>query len=58
MPIAATLWLHLDCDKNHARYAMASMLPNIPVIFVSGGPMRLCKIQHGNMGQVLDLIDQ
>jgi dihydroxy-acid dehydratase len=46
-----------NCDKITPGMLMASMRLNIPVIFVSGGPMEAGKIQHGKSVTSLDLID-
>jgi dihydroxy-acid dehydratase len=46
-----------NCDKITPGMLMASLRLNIPVVFVSGGPMEAGKIQHGNTVKSLDLID-
>jgi dihydroxy-acid dehydratase len=46
-----------NCDKITPGMLMASLRLNIPVVFVSGGPMEAGKIQHGNQVKALDLID-
>ena len=46
-----------NCDKITPGMLMASLRLNIPVVFVSGGPMEAGKIQHGNTVKALDLID-
>jgi dihydroxy-acid dehydratase len=46
-----------NCDKITPGMLMASMRLNIPVVFVSGGPMEAGKVQHGNMVKAVDLID-
>jgi dihydroxy-acid dehydratase len=46
-----------NCDKITPGMLMASMRLNIPVVFVSGGPMEAGKIVHGAKTTALDLID-
>jgi dihydroxy-acid dehydratase len=46
-----------NCDKITPGMLMASLRLNIPVVFVSGGPMEAGKIQQGNIVKTLDLID-
>ena len=46
-----------NCDKITPGMLMASLRLNIPVVFVSGGPMEAGKIQNGNTVKTLDLID-
>jgi dihydroxy-acid dehydratase len=46
-----------NCDKITPGMLMASLRLNIPVVFVSGGPMEAGKIQNGNTVKSLDLID-
>jgi dihydroxy-acid dehydratase len=46
-----------NCDKITPGMLMASMRLNIPVIFVSGGPMEAGKVQHGGTVKSVDLID-
>jgi dihydroxy-acid dehydratase len=46
-----------NCDKITPGMLMAAMRLNIPVVFVSGGPMEAGKIQQGTAVQSLDLID-
>jgi dihydroxy-acid dehydratase len=46
-----------NCDKITPGMLMASLRLNIPVVFVSGGPMEAGKIQHGNSVNTVDLID-
>ena len=46
-----------NCDKITPGMLMASMRLNIPVIFVSGGPMEAGKIVEGVKTTSLDLID-
>ena len=46
-----------NCDKITPGMLMAALRLNIPVVFVSGGPMEAGKIQHGNTVKALDLID-
>jgi len=46
-----------NCDKIIPGMLMASMRLNIPVVFVSGGPMEAGKIVHGAKTTALDLID-
>jgi dihydroxy-acid dehydratase len=46
-----------NCDKITPGMLMASLRLNIPVIFVSGGPMEAGKVQHGGTVKSVDLID-
>jgi dihydroxy-acid dehydratase len=46
-----------NCDKITPGMLMASMRLNIPVIFVSGGPMEAGKYKHGDVVRSIDLID-
>jgi dihydroxy-acid dehydratase len=46
-----------NCDKITPGMLMASLRLNIPVVFVSGGPMEAGKIQNENALKSLDLID-
>ena len=46
-----------NCDKITPGMLMAAMRLNIPVVFVSGGPMEAGKIQQGSTTKSLDLID-
>lgn len=46
-----------NCDKITPGMFMASMRLNIPVIFVSGGPMEAGKIMHGGAQKSIDLVD-
>ncbi|HJV06989.1 MAG TPA: dihydroxy-acid dehydratase [Chromobacteriaceae bacterium] len=46
-----------NCDKITPGMLMAAMRLNIPVIFVSGGPMEAGKVQWGNDVRGLDLVD-
>ncbi len=46
-----------NCDKITPGMLMASMRLNIPVVFVSGGPMEAGKVQQGNVVKAVDLID-
>ena len=46
-----------NCDKITPGMLMASLRLNIPVVFVSGGPMEAGKMQQGNGVKSLDLID-
>jgi dihydroxy-acid dehydratase len=45
-----------NCDKITPGMMMASFRLNIPVIFVSGGPMEAGKVQRGGATQAVDLI--
>jgi dihydroxy-acid dehydratase len=45
-----------NCDKITPGMLMAAMRLNIPVVFVSGGPMEAGKIQQGIKYQAVDLI--
>ena len=46
-----------NCDKITPGMMMAAMRLNIPVIFVSGGPMEAGKVQIGDLEHALDLVD-
>ena len=46
-----------NCDKITPGMLMASLRLNIPVVFVSGGPMEAGKIKRGEAVKSLDLID-
>ncbi|MSQ80240.1 MAG: dihydroxy-acid dehydratase [Candidatus Methylopumilus sp.] len=46
-----------NCDKITPGMLMAALRINIPVIFVSGGPMEAGKVNWGNEVKKLDLID-
>ena len=46
-----------NCDKITPGMLMAAMRLNIPVVFVSGGPMEAGKVQVGGETKALDLID-
>lgn len=46
-----------NCDKITPGMLMASMRLNIPVIFVSGGPMEAGKVKQGDLVRSIDLID-
>src|SRR5580692_11529826 len=46
-----------NCDKITPGMLMASMRLNIPVIFVSGGPMEAGKIKQDGVVRSIDLID-
>ncbi len=46
-----------NCDKITPGMLMAAMRLNIPVVFVSGGPMEAGKIVKGNTIRAVDLID-
>jgi dihydroxy-acid dehydratase len=46
-----------NCDKITPGMLMASLRLNIPVVFVSGGPMEAGKVQHGGALKSVDLID-
>ena len=46
-----------NCDKITPGMLMASLRLNIPVVFVSGGPMEAGKMLQGNTVKALDLID-
>lgn len=46
-----------NCDKITPGMLMAAMRLNIPVVFVSGGPMEAGKVQWGNDIRKLDLVD-
>ncbi len=46
-----------NCDKITPGMMMAAMRLNIPVIFVSGGPMEAGKVTINDIEQSLDLVD-
>ncbi len=46
-----------NCDKITPGMMMAAMRLNIPVIFVSGGPMEAGKVTINDLEQKIDLID-
>ena len=46
-----------NCDKITPGMLMAALRLNIPVIFVSGGPMEAGKVQWGDTVRKLDLVD-
>ena len=46
-----------NCDKITPGMLMASMRLNIPVVFVSGGPMEAGKVHVGGTVKAVDLID-
>jgi len=46
-----------NCDKITPGMLMACLRLNIPVVFVSGGPMEAGKIKQGNIVKTVDLID-
>ena len=46
-----------NCDKITPGMLMAAMRLNIPVVFVSGGPMEAGKVQWGDAVRKLDLVD-
>jgi dihydroxy-acid dehydratase len=46
-----------NCDKITPGMLMAAMRLNIPVIFVSGGPMEAGKVQWGDKIRRVDLVD-
>ena len=46
-----------NCDKITPGMLMASMRLNIPVVFVSGGPMEAGKYVHAGKAHKVDLID-
>ncbi len=46
-----------NCDKITPGMLMAAMRLNIPVVFVSGGPMEAGKVEWGNKVIKLDLVD-
>ncbi|WP_159997411.1 dihydroxy-acid dehydratase [Roseomonas sp. 18066] len=46
-----------NCDKITPGMLMAAMRLNIPVIFVSGGPMEAGKVVHRGQKRSIDLID-
>ena len=46
-----------NCDKITPGMLMAAMRLNIPVVFVSGGPMEAGKVKWGDEEHAVDLID-
>ncbi len=46
-----------NCDKITPGMLMAAMRLNIPVVFVSGGPMEAGKVMLGGKMQAMDLVD-
>ncbi|GGG70871.1 dihydroxy-acid dehydratase [Salipiger pallidus] len=46
-----------NCDKITPGMLMASMRLNIPVVFVSGGPMEAGKVEWDDEEKALDLVD-
>ncbi|MGH1368545.1 MAG: dihydroxy-acid dehydratase [Maritimibacter sp.] len=46
-----------NCDKITPGMMMAAMRLNIPVIFVSGGPMEAGKVTIDDLEQAIDLVD-
>ena len=46
-----------NCDKITPGMLMASMRLNIPVIFVSGGPMEAGKVKYRGNEKAIDLVD-
>src|SRR5690606_10626434 len=46
-----------NCDKITPGMLMASLRLNIPIVFVSGGPMEAGKVQLSGRVQALDLVD-
>ena len=46
-----------NCDKITPGMLMAALRLNIPVVFVSGGPMEAGKVQWGDTVRKVDLID-
>ena len=46
-----------NCDKITPGMLMAALRLNIPVVFVSGGPMEAGKIKIGGKTKALDLVD-
>ena len=46
-----------NCDKITPGMLMAAMRLNIPVVFVSGGPMEAGKVLHKGKSRSVDLID-
>ncbi|WP_120008721.1 dihydroxy-acid dehydratase [Teichococcus vastitatis] len=46
-----------NCDKITPGMLMAAMRLNIPVVFVSGGPMEAGKVVHRGTKRAIDLID-
>jgi dihydroxy-acid dehydratase len=45
-----------NCDKITPGMLMAAMRLNIPVVFVSGGPMEAGKVKSGDLVEAVDLI--
>jgi dihydroxy-acid dehydratase len=46
-----------NCDKITPGMLMAAMRLNIPVVFVSGGPMEAGKVVHRGVKRAVDLVD-
>jgi dihydroxy-acid dehydratase len=46
-----------NCDKITPGMLMAALRLNIPVVFVSGGPMEAGKVLHRGKAKALDLVD-
>jgi dihydroxy-acid dehydratase len=46
-----------NCDKITPGMLMAAMRLNIPVVFISGGPMEAGKVKSGDLEKAIDLID-
>jgi dihydroxy-acid dehydratase len=46
-----------NCDKITPGMLMAAMRLNIPVVFVSGGPMEAGKVKHRGDDKAIDLVD-
>ena len=46
-----------NCDKITPGMLMAAMRLNIPVVFVSGGPMEAGKVVHRGVKRAIDLVD-
>jgi dihydroxy-acid dehydratase len=46
-----------NCDKITPGMLMAALRLNIPVVFVSGGPMEAGKVVHRGVTRALDLVD-
>ncbi|CAB4610913.1 unannotated protein [freshwater metagenome] len=46
-----------NCDKITPGMLMAALRLNVPVVFVSGGPMEAGKVQWGDTTRSVDLID-
>jgi dihydroxy-acid dehydratase len=46
-----------NCDKITPGMMMAALRLNIPVVFVSGGPMEAGRVEHGGTVKAVDLID-